>query len=118
MNKNIQKYKQIQNQSLTGKDLNIKVFSSLKGWITDTYNKNLIFTQRMNALNNCISLATALIQNLNNDIPEEEREKITMILNLIIKKCSETVSILDKIDKKYFRDEVDSLDFIIELIKK
>jgi hypothetical protein len=118
MNKNIQKYKQIQNQSLTGKDLNIKVFSSLKGWITDTYNRNLIFTQRMNALNNCISLATTLLQNLNNDIPIEEREKITMILNLIIKKCSDTVTILDKINEKHFKNEIDSLDIVIELIKK
>ncbi len=118
MNKKIQQYKQIQNQSLTGKELNLKVFTSLKGWITDTYNKNLIFTQRMNALNNSISLATTLIQNLNSDIPEEERERITMILNLIIKKCSNTVTILDKINEKYFRDEIDSLDFIIEIIKK
>ncbi len=41
-----------------------------------------------------------------------------MILNLIIKKCSETVTILDKIDKKHFKNEIDSLDVVIELIKK
>lgn len=118
MNKNIQKYKQVATENLTGKALNVKVFSSLKSWLVDTYNINMTLVQRLNALNNSITLALAVIQNLSHEIPEEERNQIVMILNIIIKKCSETVSIISNIDEKHFKSEIDSINEIIDLINK
>lgn len=118
MNKNINKYSQIQNANLTGKLLNMKIFNSMKSWLLDTSNDNLTNIQKLTALNNSITLAASIIQNLSAEIQGEERDSIVSIINLLIDKCSKSVSSIDRMEKNYFSEEINSINEIIELIKK
>lgn len=116
MNNNINMYRQVAHNSLTGKDLNIKVFKSLKTWLNGVINDRLSHIEKLNSLNKAIELSVAILENMNHEINSEERETITNIINLIIKKCMDSISKVEDLNNDSFKEEFKSIDLIIELI--
>lgn len=118
MNKNINMYKSVEAKSLSPKEMSIKVLRSLKAWLNDVTNHNLTYIQKINALNNSVALSVIILENMHYKIAGEERQILTNILNLIIKKGANSVTTLEELNKDVFKEDIEAIDLLIEIIEK